>query len=650
MTIPELEEKIRLHNKLYMDGKPKITDMEYDRLVDRLKYLDPNSDVLSEVGAPVTYGKKVKHEIPMGSLEKIKCQMDSNGEPVDGHGAKELEEWVCKVGETVCFSPKIDGLAGELVYENGRLVQASTRGDGKIGQNVTDNVLHIDSIPIEIAQNEKIVVRGEFYIPKSTFNRLVKDGKIKGDVVNERNVCAGALNAKNPRETASKGIRFLVYRLWINDVECGDIVDAFNIVPQIKGSHFDIQNVRLKYVDQIVCGFPKDVKDIVKYMMEERNKYDYRTDGIVVMIKNTKKRESLGYIGHNPRGAVAFKFQTEQAVTRLNGIEWVTSKFGTINPVAQLSAVVLCDTVVRAATLHNINWIEALSLSIGDDVVIEKSGDIIPHVVRAIHNKATDNINYPDLCPSCGHATIRNGAIIQCVNPNCKAIVAGTVLNYLQALDISEPGKVMIENMVEKGLIKKIEDIYNLNQEEVSKLPRCSEMLAKRYIDNINNVENVGLVKFMCALPIRGIGDATWKAVCNVYPTIDELMGADWDKLTTIPNVGIETATMIIKGISECASMISELRKHIKIEPVRENDGVLKGKSFCFTGKLSNPRKHYEDLVNENGGQIKSVVKSLDYLVAGEDAGSKLDRASGLGVKIIDEKTFMEMVENDKKA
>lgn len=644
MSVEDIASEIRRHNKLYDEGRPEITDTEYDSLVGLMKYIDPDNEVLKEVGAPVSYGKKVKHDIPMGSLEKIKCQLDKDGNPVDGHGAQELEDWVRKIDEIVCFSPKIDGLAGELVYENGLLVQASTRGDGETGQDVTDNVYQIMSIPTIIEQKTRIVVRGEFYIPKDAFNALVKEGKIKGDVVNERNVCAGALNAKDPKETGEKCLDFLVYKLWINGQECGDIVDAFNITPQIRGSHFDCPPARLKYVDQIICGDPKDVKDIVKYMMEQRESYNYRTDGIVVMVKNTAKREALGYVGKNPKGAVAFKFQTEQAVTRLEGINWITSKFGSINPVAVLSPIVLCDTVVKAATLHNINWIEALSLSIGDEVVIEKSGDIIPHAVRAIHHRATENINYPHLCPSCGHGTIRDGAMIMCINPNCKAIIAGTVLNYLQALDIGEPGKVMVENMVEKGYIKRLEDVYNLNVDEIKTLPRCSEMLAKRYVDNIKNVENVPLVKFMCALPIRGIGEATWKAICNVYPTLEELMAADWDKLNTIPNVGTETATIVIKGINDCARTIEELKKYIKIEPVRQNDGKLKGKSFCFTGKLKHGRKYYEDLVNTNGGQIKSVVKTLDYLVVGEDAGSKLERAKGLGVKTIKEEEFLDMV------
>ena len=300
MSVEDIANEIRRHNKLYDEGRPEITDTEYDSLVGLMKYIDPDNEVLKEVGAPVSYGKKVKHDIPMGSLEKIKCQLDKDGNPVDGHGAQELEDWVRKIGEVVCFSPKIDGLAGELVYENGLLIQASTRGDGETGQDVTDNVYQITSIPTVIEQKTRIVVRGEFYIPKDSFNALIKEGKIKGDVVNERNVCAGALNAKNPKETGEKCLDFLVYRLWINGQECGDIIDAFNITPQIRGSHFDCPPARLKYVDQIVCGDPKDVKDIVKYMMEQRESYNYRTDGIVVMIKNTAKREALGYVGKNP--------------------------------------------------------------------------------------------------------------------------------------------------------------------------------------------------------------------------------------------------------------------------------------------------------------------------------------------------------------
>lgn len=641
--IQELENKILKNNKLYEEGTPEITDSEYDFLVETLKYLSPESDVLKQVGAPVSYGKNVKHDIPMGSLDKIKCRVDKNGEPEDGHGSQDLEEWVRKIDEVVCFSPKVDGLAGELVYNNGKLIQASSRGDGAVGKNITDNVMCISTIPNEIEPKSKIVIRGEFYIPRSTFERLIKDKAIKGDVVNERNVCAGAINSKNPHDTASKGICFLAYRLWIDDIECKDIVDAFNIVNSIKGYHFGRGPVRIKYVDQIVCGYPKDVKDIVKYMSEKRSELDYRTDGIVVMVKDRDKRESFGYSGYNPKGAVAFKFQTQQAVTRLEGIDWVTSKFGTINPIAKLAPVVLCDTVVRAATLHNINWIESLSLSIGDDVVIEKSGDIIPHVVRAIHNKATENINYPNLCPSCGHGTIRDGAQIICINQHCKAIVAGTILNYLQALGISEPGKVMIENMVESGIVKGIEDIYHLDVDKIKNLPRCSEMLAKRYVENINSIKSVDIVKFMCAMPIRNIGEATWKSVCNVYPTIESIMSADWDKLTTIPNIGIETANTIIKGISGCARLIESLKKNITIEPLPTFTGKFSGKSFCFTGKMKHVRKYYEDIVNLNGGQIKGVVKSLDYLVAGEDAGSKLSRANLLGVKVINENEFLRM-------
>lgn len=647
MEIFQLEKEIRKHNKLYYEGKPKITDAEYDALVDELKYLDFDNEVLKEVGAPVSFGKKVNHNIPMGSLEKIKCQLDEKGEPVDGHGSNELENWIKSIDCEVCFSHKVDGLAGELIYKNGKLVQASSRGNGSVGQDLTDNVLHIESIPIILDdeyKNDEIVLRGEFYIPKTMFKKLLSDGLIKGDVVNERNVCSGAIMSKNPLDTASKGIRFMVYKLFLNGRESPDIIEAMNFVNSIKGNHFSNTQIKLEYVKQIPCDDYKKTASLVELFRNERESVDFRTDGIVVIIKNSERRESFGYVGNNPKGAIAFKYQTEQAVTRLLGIDWITSKYGTINPVAKLSPVVLCDTVVKAATLHNINWIESLSLSIGDDVVIEKSGDIIPHVVRAIHNKATNYINYPDWCPTCGSKTVRDGARILCLNMNCRAVVAGTILNYLQSLDVLDIGRATVEKLIEAKLVSCIADLYKLTKENLLSLPRFSDKLAENFLCKIESTKTVSVDKFVKALPIRDVGEATWQDVCYVFPTLDDIMTANWDQLMAIPNIGPETARAIVQGISECAGMIYELKKIINITPFKKAIGKLKGICFCFSGKLSKPRTYYEELVIKNGGQVKDICKAVNYLVVGESPGSKLAKANRLEVKVIKEEAFLSMI------
>nr|DAQ91982.1 MAG TPA: DNA ligase [Caudoviricetes sp.] len=639
----QLAQEIRKHNKLYAEGRPEISDFEYDRLVDELKFLDFDNDALKEVGAPVTYGKTVRHLIPMGSLDKIKYEIDKKGNVV-GDGLGPIAAWVTAMqnkfgNDSIVASLKIDGIAGQLIYENGHLIQASTRGDGETGQDITDNILHVNSIPNVIDRKEKIVIRGEFYIPKDIFNRLAVKTK-ETSMTNERNLCAGAINSKDPRDTASKGIHFLPYRVWVDGREPESMTIADLFLDSISGFHFGIKAKFAPVIHHPVV----DARTTINEMQRMRSGANFRTDGVVFSINNLGERESMGWVDNNPKGSVAFKFQTEQAQTRLIDIKWEASNFGVLTPVAEFAPVVLCDTVVRAAQLFNVNFIRDNHISIGNDVVVEKSGDIIPHIIRGIRRNMSENINYPELCPVCGKATVFDGTIISCVNPICPAILTGAIVNWLNAIEVSEPGQAMIDTMVKAGLVKNIADIYKLEVDKVKALPRCSEKLAKRYVENLSQKKSIPLDRFLLGLPIRGIGPSVWQDIANEFHSLKVVRTTGVDRLKEIPGIGGTTAILIVTSLHNLTPIIEELLQHITVEDVSARDGVLVGKSFCFTGTLSQPRKFYEKTVIDNGGILKTVGKELMFLVAGGNAGSKIQKAEKLGTKIINEEQFMEMV------
>lgn len=642
MNIKKLEETIRLHNKKYEEGNPLISDLEYDRLVDQLKYLCFDSPVLSEVGARLTYGEDIIHEIPMGSLNKIKCDLDKNDNPLDGHGSQTLSEWVQEKDKLMAFSLKVDGIAGELVYIQGKLAGASSRGDGNVGKNLLDNVLQILSIPTELEKPLNLVLRGEFYIPKNTFQQLIEERKSLGDIVNERNICAGALNSKNPAETGSKGIFFMGYRAWLDGKELESLILSYHTIKGIKGNHFGLP-CELDFIAQHTVNHYTQVEAMVKSLQKERNEVHFRTDGIVVQVDNLKERLSFGTAGKNPKGAAAFKFNTEQASTTLTGIKWNTSRFGTIVPTAEFNPVVLCDTIVKGASLNNLRFIRELHLSIGDTLIMEKSGDIIPHLVRVINKKVTDNINYPKYCNSCGFVTREDDIFIYCTNPNCKAIIGGSISNFLKAIGIIEPGEVAIENMVEAGLLKRIEDIYTLKVEDMVKLPRMSQMLAERYYSNIQENKSISLVKFLSGMPIKDIGESTWVSICNEFSTLEKIMAIKEENLIRIKGIGNITATSIVRGLFQYSQTILALNSILTIESMEEKSGNLSGLSFAFTGTLSQPRKSFEQLVVENGGVLKGISKGLNFLVVGENPTQrKIDRA--IGATIINEGEFYELL------
>lgn len=650
--IKKLADEIRRHNRLYTEGNPEITDKEYDELVEKMKLLDISNPVLLEVGAKLSYGKKVQYQIPMGSLNKVTFQYEKDGSFKDGDGLSELRRWYAEnKGHEIRWNMKIDGIAGQLVYENGNLVQASNRGNGLEGFDLTDNARALSSVPHRILTEwvkfngedvnlfeSKVTIRGEFYIPRSIFQKLIDTGKLgaNGAIVNERNVCSGAMNCINPLECEAKGVHFLPYRLYVDDIECRSMKEAEAIVNSLEVSNGKFE-FNLSHGEILDAG-------LISRIDAERAGYDYRTDGIVIYIDDTAERESKGYTGLNPNGMVAFKFETEKKETVLRDIEWNTSALGIIAPIAKFDTVVLADTMVSAASLFNYQMIVDRGIEIGDTVLVEKGGDIIPNIVRVVSHSGSGNINRPDVCPVCGHPVVQEGVHLMCVNPDCFAKRIGRIMAWLNVLEIEKPYQCTVQSLLEQGIISGTDDLYRITVDDFAKASRTSRAQAEVYYKNVHSVKDVELAKFLCTLCINGLGMAYYEPMAEKFKTLDAVLGITEKDLEGLPRFGSIINRKVVEGIKANADYIEKMRKCVNVLDYVKNEGSLDGKSFCFTGKVSRPRKELEELVLKNGGKLSGVGKGLDYLVAGEAAGSKLAKATQLGIKVISEDEFNRLI------
>ena len=650
--IKELEKEILYHNKVYTEGKPEISDKEYDLLVEELRNLDKDNQVLLKVGAELSYGKKVLFQIPMGSLNKVTFSYNSDGSLKNGDGLDTLRDWQKKYSnEKIGWNMKVDGIAGELVYENGSFLRAANRGNGIEGFDLTSNVLALKSIPMEIlndtinfngeeinVKESKITIRGEFHIPRSEFQKLIDEGKIgqSGAIVNERNVCSGAMNCMNPKECADKRVHFISYKLYVDDVECDSMSHAQEIVNSFKvdrGS-FNWNTIHFENLDA----------QLIKKIDADRKNYDYRTDGIVLFIDDTERKNSYGMTGLNPNGMVAFKFETEKKETVLRNIIWNPSGLGIIAPVAQFDAIELSETMVSAASLFNYQMIVDRDINIGDTILVEKGGDIIPNIVRVTKHCGSKNINKPDVCPVCGFPTVQEGVHLMCKNPDCFNKQIGRIMCWLSVLEIEQPCQAVIQSLLEKKVIECTSDLYDLTEDDFLKANRTSPMLAKRYYDNIHAVKEVSLEKFLNTLCINGIGMAYYEQIAKKFKTLDKVLEITESDLVGLPRFGESINKKVVEGLNVNRAYIAEMRKRVNVLDYVENVGCLNGLSFCFTGKVSKPRNELEKMVLVNGGKLGSVAKGLSYLVAGEKAGSKLEKAEKCGVKVISESEFYDLI------
>ena len=650
--VKELEELLLYHNEMYFNGSAEISDLEYDQLVAELKKLDATNSVLDEVGALPSFGRKVEHKIPLGSLNKITYEKDSQGDVI-GDGMGELNAWLAGHQDKLLWAFKIDGLAIKIVYENGKLTQASTRGNGSVGQDITDNVRVIRSIPTTIGSEQikerfglhdfncRVELRGEIYMPRSFFNE-----KMRGQKANPRNAAAGSLMCQDPAVTADRGLRFFCYKIYVNDKLPETELEAEELVNSIQGYH-GIEHVNVEFVE--LHSFDLDAQRI-DALNAERKLLDYETDGIVITVNDVERCLSYGYNQLKPKGQVAFKFRAEQKETEVQGITWQTGRTGRITPVAELKPVHVAGSTVSRCSLANYGEIKRLELAIGDTVLMEKAGDIIPKIIRVTkHNGGSKqpeakSINYPEVCPACNQFTSNDGITVWCNNERCGERLLTRLVHYLNILQIKEVGPAMLTALIESGYVEDIPSLYYLNEDDIAKLPRSGLRTAETVMGAILSVTEVELDMFLASLGINNLGRTTSTVLAERFGTLEAIRRADVEDLVGLQDVGEVTARSIVSGLKGCSGMIDELNNLLTIKPYVAPDGELRDKTFCCTGKLSRKRDEIKRMIKDNGGKYTSIGKGLNYLIIGDGAREhKIEKAKSLGADIIEEEDFVKI-------
>jgi DNA ligase (NAD+) len=632
----ELAYLIRHHSELYFNGEAVITDAEFDGMVAEMKAINPDHEVLAEVGAEPTYGKKITHPSIMGSLSKATYGDDDD--------INDLISWRNEVAiddEGFICMPKIDGLAVRLVYEDRKLVLAATRGNGTVGQDVTDNVKHIKSIPNRIPISPRVELRGEIYMTNSVFESFKEDMEAKGEKVpaNPRNMASGVLNQKDPKKSAKAPLNFFCYDV---DVEGHSFESEMN-----KYLYIENELPEIEYVPMTFDSF-----DSKKRMMwkineweEKRADLNYNIDGLVFSLNNVDSLEELGYKGKCPVGKVAFKFRPVQAGSEILDIDWQLGRTGKLTPVAKIVPTMVDGSTIDSPTLHNYAQIIEKKVSIGAKVIIEKAGDIIPQVVQ-VTEEGTGNINEPKICPACLDDVHNDGTTIWCKNWKCPGKMEHRVIHYLKTLEIMDVGPATVHDMFVSGMVSDLPDLYKLDFEKLCLLEGYGKRSARKIVKAIYDKKEIELATFLEALGVDGLGKTTSKAIANEYMSLENVLRVYPDKLEKIEGIGEKTAQSITDGLVLLGGTIDELLVlGVKPKPVEKIEGNLTGKTFCVTGTLSVGRKEMQAEIEAHGGVIKSSVsKSLDYLVAGEGVGrGKTDKADKYGTTIISEEELRAM-------
>ena len=652
--IKEELELIKHHSDLYFNkAKPEITDAEFDNLIkdtqkligelertdSQNSYINQAINELADVGAEPTYGKIVVHPSTMGSLEKVNELPD-------------LHKFLTTAGKNdvmVVMTPKIDGLAVRICYENGKLTQAATRGDGAKGQDVTDNVKFIEAIPKTIEFKEPLELRGEIYMKRSTFKTCGVE------FANPRNAASGVLSQKDPKETGKVALHFFVY----------DVKAEGKVFPTDGDKEMFVGE--LEHFEYVPCEFFKlnennIDKRVAKYENEIRVKLDYDIDGLVFAFNDRDIQEDLGWRGRCPLGKIAFKFKPEQKESDCIGFIWQVGRQGRLTPVAVINPTLISGSTISKLSVHNFRMVKTLKLRIGSKVLIEKAGEIIPQAVRVINPDADYEkqlfmgtnlekfLNYPTNCPSCKHPTTvdSNGVSVWCNNPLCPEKVETRVLHYLKTLEIKGVGDGSIEAMHKAGILNDLPDLYYLDVKRVQAITggkRSAEIIVEAILGN----NKIPLDLFLAALGIENLGKTTAKELAKKFKTLDAIRKLTRSELCGIGGIGVTTAESIWSGLNEMSATIDKLLECVTVVDVQEINGALKGMSFCFTGAMAHPRKELEKMVEAAGGEAKSAVaKGLTYLVMADasSTSSKAEKARKLGTKCISEEEFLDMAKN----
>lgn len=622
MLYSEVAEAIDYHSNLYFNGNAEISDTEFDNLVAWLTKYNPSNPILIMVGSQVK-GDKIKHPSIMGSLKKVHNSIpDLMNEFVDKLPSKE-----------VVVAPKIDGLACRIVYENGNLVLAASRGDGYEGQDLTEKVKAINDIPNQIDSSLNIEVRGEIYMKKSVFE---EHRNANNSYVNPRNMAAGTMNLDDIKVIAKRNLSFFAYdvigKKFENEIERKEW--AKKNIPQFNFVSIELVN---------------DYEKVVSEWVEKRKTIDYQIDGLVFSANSIDVQEDMGYSsdGRRPLGKYAFKFAPEQVGNvKILNIDSQVGRTGVITPMARIEPTYVDGSTISNITLHNYDNIKKLGISIGAKVTIEKSGDIIPQIVK-VNEEGNGNFNYPVNCPVCETKTVKEGKFVYCTNINCPAKMEETINFFVKTMGMKNIGRGIIKILLDNKIISDIVSLYEIDYKKMEGIEGIGSKTIKEIQKNIEASKNVSLATFLDSLGISSLGTSKSKVFAKKFGSINNVVNVGKNELLEMEGIQEKTANAIIEGIQLMKDKINGLLKYITIEEIKEKNGVLKGKSFCLTGSFSRKKSEINTIIEENGGEIfDSVKKGLTYLVQAdkESTSNKTQKAEKLGVEVINEEDLFLMM------
>jgi DNA ligase (NAD+) len=635
---------------------PEIPDEEYDRLYRRLKELEeehglvlPDSPTLRVGAPPLEKFKKIKHTEPMLSLDNAFSEEDIRE---FDRRIKRLLKDDTDIDYTV--EPKYDGLAIELTYIKGILHKASTRGDGSVGEDVTRNIKTIMAVPLRIENPEppeEIDIRGEVYMNIKDFEMLNRERESYGEApfANPRNAAAGSIRQLDSSVTAGRKLHLACYG--IGAVKGISFRSQSEFIDWLKESRFPVP-LMLKKVKGI-----ESVIEVIKEIGNKREEFPFEADGAVVKVDDFSLQQRLGVKTREPRWAVAYKFQAHRGITKILAIEASVGRLGTITPVAHLEPVSIGGVTVSRSTLHNWDEIERKDIRVGDKVVIERAGDVIPRVAAVLKDKRTgDEVEFPppERCPVCGSAVVKEEGEVayRCIGLNCPAQVQERIKHYASraAMDIEGLGEKNVELLFSKGLVSHFVDIYRLKKDDLLDLPRFAEKSAQNLIDAIEKSRKTTLSRFIYSLGITHVGEYAAKLLAKNFSSLDELYNIQPERITGIKQMGEKTALSVSNFFNDPENLhtLRSLRLEISnpdFEAGKAEELPLKGRTFVITGTMPEPRNRIKEYIEKMGGQVTSAVSgSTDFLVAGEAPGSKLARAEKYGIKIISYNELLEML------
>lgn len=659
----KLQKELQRHNHLYhVEAAPQISDREFDQLMQELAELEkqypdlqtPDSPTLRVGGEPIEGFKPVRHAVPMMSIDNT-------------YNADDLREWDARVrrhlaeGASVRYvlEPKVDGVAVSLRYEKGALAVAATRGDGRVGDDISHNARTVRSIAIHLRSGNPppvLEVRGEIYMPNSVFQRINNERAANDEQLfaNPRNATAGTLKQLDPRIAATRSLRFVAHGLGETD---GLKLDSYNAVLQLIRAFGLPISPHTRTADDV-----EGVLAIIGEFEQTRATLDFQTDGMVVKVDDFAQRRQLGTTSRFPRWVIAYKYPAEQAQTLLHDVTWQVGKNGTLTPVAELEPVFVAGTTVRRASLHNIEQIERLGVRIGDTVTIEKAGEIIPQVVGVVEKKRPKGAKHvvaPARCPSCDAEVVKDAdsPYIRCVNPACPKQLKERLRWFCARgqMDVERLGVKLIDQLVDARKLGTFADIYRLTKDDLLGVERVGEKSAENVLAGVEASRGRGLDRLLAGLGIRHVGTATGRDLAAAFGSLDALMSAGDERIAAVHGIGEVIAKSVRQFLDSDAGRdaIARLqgvgidpKQEVKVAAAGEPTAAqpLAGMTVVVTGSLEHfTRQRLEERIRQLGGKTSaSVSKSTNLLVAGERAGSKLEKAKSLGVEVIDERAFLE--------